>query len=198
MNNLDIRKVKEIFARIFVLAFQNKMNLRAFTNNLERSELATKIEKSQYDDYFNKPIEQIFFDITNKIIEKDTSFGVFDVAYWCGYSYFELQNRTKKSFAFIFLKLTLEKMVDLYPIYHEMDFSSLLQEFNQLNEEKTILRLLCEDKKCSLQKLSSEIEISKTTLSKYNASDEALYKGSFQAICKIATYFDTPISMFRI
>ena len=198
MNNLDIRKVKEIFARIFVLAFQNKMNLRAFTNNLERSELATKIEKSQYDDYFNKPIEQIFFDITNKIIEKDTSFGVFDDAYWCGYSYFELQNRTNKSFAFIFLKLTLEKMVDLYPVYHEMDFSSLLQEFNQLNEEKTILRLLCEDKKCSLKKLSSEIEISKTTLSKYNASDEALYKGSFQAIYKIATYFDTPVSMFRI
>lgn len=196
MSNLDIRKVKDLFSRLFVLAVQNKMNLTAFTKFLERSELVRKMEKGQYDDYFNKSLEQIFFDITNRKIDRDESFGVYNDAYWCGYSYFELRMRTGKPFVLLFLKLPLTKMMELYSIYHEMDISSLLEFFNQLDQEKTILRLLCEERKCSIPKLSSLTGISKTTLSKYNASDVALYKGSFQTIYRIALFFDVPLALF--
>ena len=88
-------------------------------------------------------------------------------------------------------------MMELYSIYHEMDISSLLEFFNQLDQEKTILRLLCEERKCSIPKLSSLMGISKTTLSKYNASDVALYKGSFQTIYRIAIFFDVPLALFH-
>lgn len=196
MSNLDIRKVKDLFSRLFVLAVQNKMNLTAFTKFLERSELVCKMEKGQYDDYFNRSLEQIFFDITNRKIDRDESFGVYNDAYWCGYSYFELRMRTGRPFVFLFLKLPLTKMMELYSIYHEMDISSLLEYLNQQDQEKTILRLLCEERNCSIPRLSSLIGISKATLSKYNASDAALYKGSFQAIYRIALFFDVPVSLF--
>lgn len=198
MNNLDIRKVKELFSRLFVLGIQSKINFTVFTKLLVRSAFICKIEENKYDDYFNKSIEQIFFDITGQRIEKDNSFGIFNDAYWCGYSYFELHQATNKSFAFIFLKLPLSKMLDMYLVYHEMDFSSLLDYFHQIDKEKTILRLLCEEKNCSLTKLSIETGIKKTTLSKYNADDEAIYKGSFQNIYNIAKYFDVPITVFTI
>lgn len=191
MNN-----IKELFARLFVLGIQNKINFHAFTKAIERSELIIKIEKNQYDDYFNKPLEQIFFDITNKHIDIKGSFGIYNDAYWCGYSYFELHRRTNKSFSFIFLKLPLSKMMDIYSIYHEMDFSSLLEYFHELDQKKTILRLLCEERKCSISKLSLATGISKATLSKYNADDASLYNASFQAIYKIAEYFDVPFSLF--
>lgn len=196
MSNMDIRTVKEIFARLFVIAVQYRMHFLAFTKSLEKSKFISKVEKNRYDEYFNESLEDIFFDITNVRIDKDNSFGVYNDAYWCGYTYFELYLVTGRSFAFIFLKLPMSKMMDLYPIYHEMDFSSLLEYFYEMDNSKTILRLLCEEKRCSLSKLSLETGISKTTLAKYNSSDESLYKASFNAIYKISMYFNVPISMF--
>lgn len=196
MSNFDIKKVKETFARVFVLAVQNKINFQAFTKLLERSVFVYKIEQDQYDDYFNKRIENIYFDITGVTIKKDTSFGVYNDAYWCGYSYFELFIRTLKPFCLLFLKLPLSKMMEIYPIYHEMDISSLEEYFIRCDKEKTILRSLCIEKGCSLSKLSNDTNINKATLAKYNASDEAIYKGMFENIFKLAKYFNSPIILF--
>lgn len=196
MSDLSLQKVKETFARLFVLCVQSKMNLTAFTKELEKSEFVTKIEANKYDDYFNSSLESIFFDVTKTKIEKDESFGVYNDAYWCGWSYFELHQRTKKSFAFLFLKLPFSNLVDMYNVYHEMDFSSLLEQFLRLDKEKTILRALCTERGCSISKLSLVTKINKATLSKYNSSDDALLKGSFQAVYRIARYFDVPFSLF--
>ena len=187
---------KELFARLFVIAFQNKINLLSFSNNLINSELLNEIERSEYSDYFNKSLVDIFYNITGNNVGVDNSYGVFNDAYWCGYSYYELHLRTKKPFAYIFLKLPLTKMVDIYSIYHEMDFSSLLEYFTKLSKDKTILRLLCENNKISLRKLSFYTGISLATLSKYNSDDEILYKASFQNIIKISQLFDVPNVLF--
>lgn len=196
MSNLDVRKVKESFARLFVIATQNEVNLEAFTKALERSVFANILEANRYDDYFNSSLESIFFDITRRRIDKDESFGIYNDAYWCGYSYFEIQRRLKKSFSFLFLKLPLSKMMDIYPVFHEMDFSSLLQFFEEEDQKKTILRALCEEKKCSIRELSYATGINAATLSKYNASDESLFRGSFENIYKIAKHFDVPLALF--
>lgn len=193
MNDYNI---KDLFARLFVLAIQNKINFYSFTHYLERSKFVYKIETSEYDEYFNNDILNIFFDITNNRVETDTSYGIYNDAYWCGYQYFELHKSLHKPFSFIFLKLPLAKMIELYPIYHEMDFSSLLDYFDKVNKRKTILRLLCEQKGCSLTELSDKTGVNKATLSKYNASDDSIYKGSLENIYKIAKYFDYPISLF--
>ena len=77
-----------------------------------------------------------------------------------------------------------------------MDFSSLLEFFTEQEKKATILRLLCNKKNVSLSKLSSSTGINMASLSKYNASDEALYKASFQNIVKIAKSFDSPLDLF--
>lgn len=187
---------KELFARLFVIAFQNKMNLSAFVYKLSKSELIKAIESKEYTDYLDKSLPDIFFDITGNRVNEDNSYGVFNDAYWCGYAYYDLFLRTKKPFAYIFLKLPLTKMVDIYSVYHEMDFSALLEYFAKLCEEKTILRILCENHKISLRKLSLLTGISLATLSKYNADDDSLYKASFQNVIKISNYFNVPPTLF--
>ena len=49
-------------------------------------------------------------------------------------------------------------MFQYFPIYHEMDISSLVSYFISLNKEKTILRILCENKKCSLNEISKKFK----------------------------------------
>lgn len=195
---IDLRSAKELFSRLFVIAFQNKANFLSFTSGLSKSELVKKLEFNEYDEYFNKPLIDIFFDITGNQIKEDNSYGVYNDAYWCGYSYFELHLRTQKPFSYLFLKLPLTKMVDIYPIYHEMDFSSLLEYFVRLDREKTILRLLCENKGVSLTKLCYATGINRATLAKYNEDDDSLYKASFQNVMRIAAFFDVPSSLFLL
>ena len=196
MTRYDIENVRIIFSRLFVLASNHKMHPMAFTRELADSDFIKKIEANKYDDYFNKSIVEIFESIVTSYIKEDDSFGVYNDAFWSGVSYFYLYEKTHKPFSYLFLKLPLEQLLDLYPVYHEMDLSSLFDLFQEREKEKTILRILCQQYHTSLSKISKATSISVNTLSKYNASDEALYKASFQNIIRIANYFDVPSSLF--
>lgn len=196
MNSYEEKDVRETFCRLFVLAVSREMNMYSFTHFLAKSDFVNSIEKGYFIDVVNKRIEQLFFEICQNSLAEDDSYGVYNAAYWCGEAYFYLFNKLRKSFSYIFIKLPFEKLIDLYDVFHEMDYSSLLEYFTKHEKDKTILRSLCEQKRCSISKLSKAINISVNTLSKYNASDEALYKGSFQNIIKIQTYFDCPVSLF--
>ena len=196
MIDYDLNKIKDIFARMFVIGIQNKINLYSFSAMLERSEFVSSIEKEEYTELYNEPLENIFYSITDNKIEKDTSYGIYNDAYWVGECYFKLHLTLNKSFAYLFLKLPIEKMLDLYPVYHEMDFSSLVEYFKQIEEDTTILKILCDEKKVSLTEVSRKTGININTLRKYYRSDVALYKAEFQNIAKIVEYFDTTFILF--
>jgi len=197
MNNYYLRIVQDAFARLFVLAVKQKMNLLAITINLENSEYVRFIEKGDYTSIANKDIKDIYQSIFGVALDKDDSAYTYNDAYWSGYSYFQLHLRTNKSFAYLFLKLPLARMLDMYPVYHEMDITQLEEEFHRLEKEKTILRSLCENGCISLSKLSDKTSISQSTLAKYNKDDEYLYNASFQNVIAIADYFNCPISLFK-
>ena len=116
------------------------MNLGAFTNALAKSDFISKIESGLYLDVAHKKVKTILFEISSNMVCEDISFGVYNDAYWCGEMYFDLHLKLHKSFAYLFLKLPLEKLIDMYPVYHEMDFSSLEEQFHRVEKEKTILR----------------------------------------------------------
>lgn len=196
MIDYDLYKIKDIFARMFVIGIQNKINLYSFSSALERSEFVNCIEKDTYSELFNQPLEDIFYSITENKVEKDESYGIYNDAYWAGKCYFDLHTTLNKSFAYLFLKLPIDKMLDLYPVYHEMDFSSLIEYFKQIEEETTILKILCEEKKVTLTEVSKKTGININTLRKYYRSDVSLYKAEFQNIAKIVEYFDTTFLLF--
>lgn len=196
MNNYEIEIARETFCRLFVLAKDNMIHLGAFTTLLERSSVASAIEKGIYSEIFDKPLEYIFNNVCESYITADTSYGKFNDAYWAGQSYFELQAYLKKPFSYIFLKLPLEKMMDLYPVYHEMDISSLKEYFSSIEYDKTIIRILCTNYHYSLSDISEKTGININSLVKYNANDENLYNSSFRNIYKLSHLFDVPINIF--
>ena len=196
MNKYLIYDIKETFCRYFVIAIHNKMHLTAFTDYLANSDYVKNIEKGYLTDISDISVEEGYHSIVGNNIAKDDSFGIYNDAYWCGYCYFELFLMLRKPFSYLFLKLPLEKMLDLYNVYHEMDISQLVDYFHGKEKEETILRLLCKRYRCSINKLSKATGISVNTLNKYRSSDQSLYNASFQNIYKISVFFKTPISLF--
>lgn len=195
MNDYEIINIRDTFSRLFVLAVMNKMNFYSFTTMLEKSDFVKKIEMDKYDDSFSYPLEKIFYSITGfKTV--DNSYGIYNDAYWCGQNYFDLHIKLEKSFSYLFLKIPLKKMMDIYLIYHEMDFSALTEYFLNIEKKETIIESLLKAKKSTLQKMSNDTTININTLKKYKESDDCLLNGSFQNIYKIANYYDVPINMF--
>ena len=197
MNDYELDNLRETFSRLFVLAVRNKINFKSFTNMLSNSSFIVAIEKDKYNELFNKPIEQLLFSITGFETKEDNSYGIYNDAYWCGQNYFDLHIKTKKPFVYLFLKLPFEEMMNIYSIFHEMDFSSLVDYFHKKENEKTILRILCEEKRCSLNDLCKATSLSLNTLRKYNSSDDILYNASFQNIAKLIEYFDVSYLVFK-
>lgn len=197
MNDFEINNSRETFSRLFVLAIRNKMNLSSFTTMLENSNYVSIIEKNVYDPLLNKSISILFYEITGFEVKEDNSFGVYNDAYWCGQNYFDLHLKTNKSFSYIFLKLPFEEMMNVYTIFHEMDFTSLVEYYYKKCDEKTIIRLLCEKANKSLNDISKVTQIPLSTLKKYNISDNFLFKASFQNISKLVTYFNVNYSLFK-
>ena len=197
MNDYELNNLRETFSRLFVLAVKNKINFKSFTNMLSNSSFIEAIEKDKYNDLFNKPIEALLFSITGFEAKKDNSYGIYNDAYWCGQNYFDLHIKTKKPFVYIFLKLPFGELMNIYSIFHEMDFSSLVEFFNNKEKDKTILRILCEEKRCSLNDLCKATSLSINTLRKYNSSDDNLYNASFQNIAKLIWYFDVNYLLFK-
>ena len=197
MNDYEINNARETFSRLFVLAVQNKMNFSSFTFMLEKSDFISVIEKNKYDPLLNKSLSILFYNITGFEVKEDNSFGVYNDAYWCGQNYFDLHLKTNKSFSYLFLKLPFEQMMNIYTIFHEMDFSSLVTYFYEKCEKKTIIRLLCEKTNVSLADISEATSIALSTLKKYNMNDKYLYKASFQIISKLVSYFDVSYSLFK-
>lgn len=196
MNDFVLTPLRDKFSRLFVLATQYKINLSAFTKLLCESEFVKKIEANTYDPIFDEQIQKTFSNIIGFEVEKDSSYGVYNDAYWAGKNYFDLFFTTNKSFEYIFLKLPLDEMLNLYIVFHEMDFSSLEMFFRTKVEEKTVIRLLCINRRCSLNDVSKDTFIPLSTLKKYNSDDKYLFRAEFQNIAKLVKFFNVGYSLF--
>jgi len=193
--NYSIGRTREAFCRLFVIGILNKINPNSLTAFLERSEYVNDIENKRYDKADSTNLEDLFLDLTKMELHEDNSFGVYNDAYWCGYVYFNLHMMMKKPFSYLFLKLPLDKLLDMYPLYHEMDITQV-EQYIKSHEEETIIKLLCKKKRMSLTKLATSTGVSINTIKKYASDDKNLYAGSFQNIAKIAKCFDVPLSLF--
>ena len=81
MIGYDLENIKEVFARLFVLAIGNKTNLSSFTSNLLKSDFLYQIENDIYDDSINRTFEDIFYSITGFNIIKDGSLGIYNASF---------------------------------------------------------------------------------------------------------------------
>lgn len=196
MNNYVLPTIKDKFSRLFVLAAEYKMNFKAFTTLLCKSEFVKQIEKDEYDPSLDEEIHKTFSKIIGYEVKEDSSYGIYNDAYWAGKNYFDIFLKTRKSFEYIFLKLPMEEMMNLYVIFHEMDFSSLEMLFRSRVEELPILKALTKKYGCTLTYVSKATSIPLSTLKKYSQSDESLYKAEFQTISKLVKFFDVGYSLF--
>lgn len=86
---------------------------------------------------------------------------------WAAESFIRIQLATKLTFEAIFLYISIEQMINYFPIFHEMDFSHIIDEFNRLYHNQSVLSVLLNKYQYSLEDLASKTNIPYATLFSY-------------------------------
>ena len=106
---------------------------------------------------------------------------------WAAESYLRIQNETGLTFEAIFLYLPIDKMYEYFPLYHEMDFSQIVNEFKKFYESKSILELVINNYKYSLSEISNKTNIPYYTLYSFAKRRRNIKKANVESITKLAS-----------
>lgn len=183
-------------ARIFVLAISEQVHPNVITDVLMNSPLIHSIEANDYGFINDKPVEDAFAEIFKIIPKLKNSSAIYNDAYWSGYIYMNLFYEFRKPFAYIFLTMPLDLLLELYPVYHEMDISQIFERFEIEASKTSILSKALKNKKMSAPTLARLTNISLNSINYYKKSDKNLYAAGFQAVYKISKALNLPGETF--
>ena len=80
-------------------------------------------------------------------------------------------------------------MYNLFPVYHEMDFSQIVQFFMSLTEKKTVFALLLDKFKYSIKDISETTNIPYATLFSLKQGHRDMKKTSIEVVNNLAKIF---------
>lgn len=112
---------------------------------------------------------------------------------WAAESFLRIQGETGLTFECIFLYISINKMYEYFPLYHEMDFSHIIKEFKHLFEEKSALGLLIEKYHYSLTNIAKQTGISYDLLSSLKQRRRDIKKTSVEVVARLSRIFNVRI-----
>lgn len=193
MDDLYINEYINYLERVISYAHHEKYFLGAVENMISYCSFFQKIEKTQRG--FapiieeTKIIQDIFPD--DKISIEEVP--VYNQCLWVAESYIRLQSETGLTFEAIFLYIPLQKMFELFPLYHEMDFSQIILLFKNLLSEKSIFEILLEKYNYTLKYISFKTKVSYDYLYSLKRRRRDIKKASVELVVQLADEFNVRI-----
>lgn len=195
-NIYDEEKYYDCLSQLFSMAIFQRINLDVITDTIGKSDLIHDIEKNKYDIIINNTPKDIFMHLFPFSFMLEEYVLTYDEGYWCGTVYMNLFYHFKKPFSYIFLKLHLSRLLEMYDVYHEMDIGQIYVEFEKIEKEYTIIELLLKKKMISMSELSRVSKVPLRTLNHYKKSDSNIYNGSYENIQRIVVALEVPNNLF--
>ena len=196
MIKYNLFRVEDLFARSFVVAKQLKINWQAFQEKLLRSDFLIFVEEERFDEFMESYKENLCSLLGVADFNEDSSKFVYDDAYWAGKMLFQLSRNLNTSISRILIKLSIEELLGLYKVYHEMNISELEEYFFEKDNKSSVLNCLSKKYSVSLKQLSEKLNINIETIRNYSRNDSYLENASFKNIYSIAKYFNVPVDLF--
>lgn len=179
------------FASLFVnsgIALQFEYGNPSIISGMSGEELVKKMLSNVYHD--KKLPDNIY--ILNRSKE-----------YWAGWALAQYQWTTNKRFKDIFDRISLQEIINMYYIYHEMDITNFIERINNIFEETTLetnLKQIRTSRGLSQSELANKSGVTLRSIQLYEqkandidkAQVHALYKLSRALGCSIEDLLESP------
>lgn len=153
-----------------------------------RKFLAIELDNNSPDLYLDRSdvLKEIFFDSPKPVDELIR----YNKCEWVADMYLHLQAETGFTFELLFLYIPLEKAYEMFPIYHEMDFSQSSNYLFQIIEKTTPLELLMKKKSVSGTELSKVINVPYATIMSIKNKSRDIKNLNALTMLKMTTFFN--------
>lgn len=169
-----IEKYQNTLSRLLCRAIGLKRSFSYVENKIAYSNVFSEFEKSNITLIAFSDSEQIYnsifsYDDEDLFMEDDTVFS------WLGFIYIHLFLKFKTTFEMLFFALPIQKALQMFHLYHEMDLSQIEEYF--INATKpTHLSCIMKAKKISTKQLSEKTGISFATIRSLKTGYRAIDK----------------------
>lgn len=193
MNKNYLEEYTNLFERVLSVAYEQKYSPAALEKQIAYSSYFRAIEEDK--DAFAPIITEA--DLI-KAIFPDIPIDIENTPHyrqcaWAAESYLRIQGETGLTFEAILLYLPIQKMYQYFDLYHEMDFSRIIERFKELYFEKSILALLLENYHYLLTNVAEKTKIPYATLSSLRQRQRDIKKASVEMIAGLARFLHVRI-----
>lgn len=189
MNDNYFYEYANMLERVLSTAHELKYSTAALEKLISYSPYFQKVEDDS--DCFapiiteNQLIKEIFSEVRVDVGE----IPVYNQCLWAAESYLHIQDRTGLTFETLFLYIPIAKMYEYFHIYHEMDFSQIINEFIRIYKEKSILDILCEKYGYSMKCVGEKTDIPYETLLSFKQRKRDISKANYETVYKLSKIF---------
>ena len=193
MNSLYFEEYANLLERAFSFAYKKNYSWEALQRKISYSPFfqALELPGNQGAPIIGEEelLRSLFPDLTIDLED----LPVYSPCRWAAESYLHILIHSGLSFEAIFLHLPISRMLSYFPLYHEMDASALLNEFDRLKDVHTVFALLVEKYAYSLTEVAKQTGIPYPTLDSWKKGKRDIRKGAVENIQKLASFFHVRI-----
>ena len=192
----DVNKFSNLLSNIFFYGFSHAFSLISIEEKLLNAKCIRDLENGDASFLIRQTTEEIVSELYDRFVDEKELLKTNVISLWLGDLYSKLFFSFNKSFSFLFLYLPITKAIDMFPLYHEMDFSQSLNHFETLIKENSILSLLLKKHEMTINQLSVLTQINRNTILSYTRDNEFIYNAKFESVFKISQIFNENINLF--
>lgn len=193
MNNQYLYEYVNVLERVLSTAYEYNYSTPALERLISYSPFFQDIEKDSggFPPIINDTalVKELFPNFKKDLL----TIPIYNQCLWAAESYLRIQKETGLTFECIFLYISISKMYEYFPLYHEMDFSHIVKEFKRLFSTKSILKLLSEKYHYSLVDIAKQTNISYDMLSSLSNRRRDIKKTNVEIIIKLSKIFNVRI-----
>lgn len=187
MNTIYFYEFVNRLERVLSVAYEVKYSLGALERQISYCVYFQNIEEGAGFELVtteNKLMKEIFPEITINL----DNVPVHNQCLWAAESYLHIQENTGLTFEAIFLYIPVEMMYQYFSIYHEMDFSQIVDEFIKLFKKKSVLSVLSKKYGFSMREVAKATNISYETLLSLKQRKRDISKANYEMVYKISKF----------
>lgn len=187
MNTIYFYEFVNRLERVLSVAYEVKYSLGALERQISYCVYFQNIEEGAGFELVtteNKLMKEIFPEITINL----DNVPVHNQCLWAAESYLHIQENTGLTFEAIFLYIPIEMMYQYFSIYHEMDFSQIVDEFIKLFKKKSVLSVLSKKYGFSMREVAKATNISYETLLSLKQRKRDISKANYEMVYKISKF----------
>ena len=157
-----INKYCDTLSYLIGRSYQERYSFDYIQKRISYSSLINELEKSNSTLIAFSSMEKIYSDIF-KDYDNDYEFNIYDMFGWIGYTYMHLFLSLQITFEALFYLIPIDEMMNLYKLYHEMDYSQVL-DYVKNKVDHSLLNVVMSKKEISSKSLSDKTGISVATI----------------------------------